>query len=106
VISGEITCWTAKKSGILPHEPRLLRPSISRRAIREARLYIGTGKNGREFAVLEFTGARVHEPIDDPFERRTAELAKIPKTFASFWWTCMRKPARKTGDGWYLDGAR
>jgi len=57
-----------------------------------------------KFAVLNLQGRVFMTPIDDPFRKADSELAKFRKTLLSFWWTCTRKPAARTGDGRYLDG--
>src|SRR5712675_1932072 len=67
--------------------------------------YVGVAKNGVKYAVLNLQGRVFLTPIDDPFRKADAELAKLPADVA-FVFVDMHAEttSEKIAMGWYLDG--
>jgi len=106
VLTGGNHSWDRKEIlEYLPHQPRLLRPANFPEGAPGSGTYVGVAKNGVKFAVLNLQGRVFMTPIDDPFRRADAELAKLP---ADVGFVLVDLHAETTSErvamGWYLDG--
>jgi metallophosphoesterase (TIGR00282 family) len=106
VLSGGNHSWDRKEIlEYMPHEPRLLRPANFPEGNVGSGLYISTAKNGVKYAVLNLQGRVFMTPIDDPFRKADAELARLPQDVA---FVLVDMHAETTSEklamGWYLDG--
>jgi 2',3'-cyclic-nucleotide 2'-phosphodiesterase len=106
VITGGNHSWDRKEIfDYMPHQPRLLRPGNFAEGTPGSGLYVGSGKNGAKFAVLNLQG-RVFLPAnDDPFKKADSELAQLPSdvdfVLVDFHG---ETTSEKIALGWYLDG--
>jgi metallophosphoesterase (TIGR00282 family) len=106
VLTGGNHSWDRKEIlEYLPHQPRLLRPSNFPEGVPGTGTYVGVAKNGTKYAVLNLQGRVFLTPIDDPFRKADAELAKLPADVA-FVFVDMHAEttSEKVAIGWYLDG--
>ncbi|MCU1240718.1 MAG: Metallophosphoesterase [Candidatus Acidoferrum typicum] len=106
VLTGGNHSWDRKEIlEYLPHQPRLLRPGNFPEGVPGTGTYVGVAKNGTKFAVLNLQGRVFLTPIDDPFRKADAELAKLPADVA-FVFVDMHAEttSEKMAMGWYLDG--
>jgi 2',3'-cyclic-nucleotide 2'-phosphodiesterase len=106
VLSGGNHSWDRKEIlEYLPHQPRLLRPANFPDGVPGSGVYVGTAKNGVKYAVLNLQGRTFMTPIEDPFRKADAELAKLPRD-VSFVFVDMHAEAtsEKLAMGYYLDG--
>lgn len=106
VVTGGNHSWDRKEIlEFMPHEPRLLRPANFPENNPGAGLYVGTARNGVQFAVLNLQGRIFLPSNDDPFRKADAELAKLPPDVA-FVLVDMHgeTTSEKIALGWYLDG--
>src|ERR1700740_2506359 len=79
VLTGGNHSWDRKEVlEYMPHQPRLLRPGNFPEGTPGGGTFIGTAKNGMKYAVLNLQGRVFLTPIDDPFRKADAELAKLP----------------------------
>jgi 2',3'-cyclic-nucleotide 2'-phosphodiesterase len=106
VLTGGNHSWDRKEIlEFLPHEPRLLRPANFPEGNPGTGLYLGTSKNGVNYAVLNLQGRVFMTPIDDPFRKADSELAKIPQDVALVFVDMHAETtSEKIAMGWYLDG--
>jgi len=88
-----------------PHQPRLLRPANYPAEAPGSGLFVGAGKNGVRFAVLNIQGRVFMPALDDPFRVADRELARIPEDVR---FVLVDHHAETTSEkiamGWYLDG--
>jgi metallophosphoesterase (TIGR00282 family) len=106
VLTGGNHSWDRKEIlEYMPHEPRLLRPGNFPEGVPGTGTYVGVAKNGVKYAVLNLQGRVFLTPIDDPFRKADAELAKLPEDVA-FVFVDMHAEttSEKVALGWYLDG--
>src|SRR6267143_5005541 len=106
VLTGGNHSWDRKEIlDYLPHQPRLLRPGNFPEGTPGTGTYVGTAKNGVKFAILNLQGRVFMTPIDDPFRKADAELARLPADVA-FVLVDMHAEttSEKVAMGWYLDG--
>jgi hypothetical protein len=106
VLTGGNHSWDRREIlEYMPHEPRLLRPANFPDGNPGSGLYVGTAKNGVQYAVLNLQGRVFLTPIDDPFRKADSELAKIPADVA-FVFVDMHAEttSEKIAMGRYLDG--
>jgi metallophosphoesterase (TIGR00282 family) len=106
VLTGGNHSWDRKEIlEYLPHQPRLLRPGNFPAGVPGTGTYVGVAKNGTKYAVLNLQGRVFLTPIDDPFRKADAELAKLPADVA-FVFVDMHAEttSEKMAMGWYLDG--
>ena len=106
VLTGGNHSWDRKEIlEYLPHQPRLLRPGNFPAGAPGAGAYVGVAKNGVKFAILNLQGRVFMAPIDDPFRKADAELARLPADIA-FVLVDMHSEttSEKVAMGWYLDG--
>jgi len=106
VLTGGNHSWDRKEIlEHLPHQPRLLRPANFPDGAPGSGIYLGTTKTGVKYAVLNLQGRVFLTPIDDPFRKADAELAKLPPDLA---FVLVDLHAETTSEklamGWYLDG--
>ncbi len=106
VLTGGNHSWDRKEIlEYLPHQPRLLRPANFPEGAPGSGIYLGTTKAGVKYAVLNLQGRVFLTPIDDPFRKADAELAKLPPDLA---FVLVDLHAETTSEklamGWYLDG--
>jgi metallophosphoesterase (TIGR00282 family) len=106
VLTGGNHSWDRKEIlEYMPHQPRLLRPGNFPEGVAGSGSYVGVAKNGVKYAVLNLQGRVFLTPIDDPFRKVDAELAKLPPDVA-FVFVDMHAEttSEKVAMGWYLDG--
>jgi metallophosphoesterase (TIGR00282 family) len=106
VLTGGNHSWDRKEIlEYMPHQPRLLRPGNFPEGVPGTGTYVGVAKNGVKYAVLNLQGRVFLTPIDDPFRKADAELAKLPADVA-FVFVDMHAEttSEKIAMGWYLDG--
>jgi 2',3'-cyclic-nucleotide 2'-phosphodiesterase len=106
VLTGGNHSWDRKEIiEYMPHQPRLLRPANFPEGNVGSGLFVGTAKNGVNYAVLNLQGRVFMTPIDDPFRKADSELAKLPADVA---FVLVDMHAETTSEkiamGWYLDG--
>ncbi len=106
VLTGGNHSWDRKEIlEYLPHQPRLLRPANFPDGAPGSGIYLGTTKTSVKYAVLNLQGRVFLTPIDDPFRKADAELAKLPPELA---FVLVDLHAETTSEklamGWYLDG--
>src|SRR3982074_3039385 len=106
VLTGGDHSWGRKENlEYLPPQPRLLRPGNFPEGSPGSGVYVGTAKNGVKYAVLNLQGRVFLTPIEDPFRKADAELAKLPP-YVAFVLVDMHAEttSEKLAMGWYLDG--
>jgi metallophosphoesterase (TIGR00282 family) len=106
VLTGGNHSWDRREIlEYMPHQPRLLRPGNFPDGVPGTGTYVGVAKNGLKYAVLNLQGRVFLTPIDDPFRKADAELAKLPADVA-FVFVDMHAEttSEKMAMGWYLDG--
>jgi len=106
VVTGGNHSWDRKEIlEYMPHQPRLLRPGNFPEGVPGTGTYVGVAKNGIKYAVLNLQGRVFLTPIDDPFRKADAELAKLPADVA-FVLVDMHAEttSEKVAMGWYVDG--
>jgi len=106
VLTGGNHSWDRKEIlEYMPHQPRLLRPANFPEGNPGAGVYVGTSKNGMNYAVLNLQGRIFLPAIDDPFRKADSELGKLPAEVA-FVLVDMHAEttSEKVAMGWYLDG--
>jgi len=106
VLSGGNHSWDRKEIiEFMPHEPRLLRPANFPDGNAGSGQYVGTAKNGVEYAVINLQGRVFLPAIDDPFRKADELLASLPPSVA---FVLVDMHAETTSEkiamGWYLDG--
>jgi len=106
VLSGGNHSWDRREIiEFMPHEPRLLRPANFPDANVGSGLYVGTAKNGMEYAVINLQGRVFLPAIDDPFRKADELLASLSPSVA---FVLVDMHAETTSEkmamGWYLDG--
>jgi len=106
VLTGGNHSWDRKEIfDYIPNEPRLLRPANFADGNPGSGLYLGTAKNGVEYAVLNLQGRVFLPPNDDPFKKADRELSKLPPHVA---FVLVDMHAETTSEkialGWHLDG--
>jgi 2',3'-cyclic-nucleotide 2'-phosphodiesterase len=106
VLSGGNHSWDRREIiEFMPHEPRLLRPANFPDANVGSGLYVGTAKNGVEYAVINLQGRVFLPAIDDPFRKADELLASLLPSVA---FVLVDMHAETTSEkmamGWYLDG--
>lgn len=106
VLTGGNHSWDRREIlEYMPHQPRLLRPGNFPEGVPGTGTYVGVAKNGIKYAVLNLQGRVFLTPIDDPFRKAEAELAKLPADVA---FVLVDMHAETTSEkmamGWYLDG--
>jgi metallophosphoesterase (TIGR00282 family) len=106
VLTGGNHSWDRKEIlEYMPHQPRLLRPGNFPEGVPGTGTYVGVAKNGVKYAVLNLQGRVFLTPIDDPFRKADAELAKLPADVAFvFVDVHAETTSEKVAMGWYLDG--
>jgi metallophosphoesterase (TIGR00282 family) len=106
VLTGGNHSWDRKEIlDYMPHQPRLLRPGNFPERAPGFGSFIGTAKNGVKYAVLNLQGRVFLTPIDDPFRKADAELAKLPGDVAFVLVDLHAETtSEKVAMGWYLDG--
>ena len=106
VLTGGNHSWDRKEIlDYMPHQPRLLRPGNFPESTPGFGSFIGTAKNGVKYAVLNLQGRVFLTPIDDPFRKADAELAKLPADVAFVLVDIHAETtSEKIAMGWYLDG--
>ena len=106
VLTGGNHSWDRKEIfDYMPHEPRLLRPGNFAEGSPGSGLYVGTAKNGTNYAVLNLQGRVFLPAIDDPFRKADSELAKLPSDVAFILVDMHAETtSEKIAMGWYLDG--
>jgi metallophosphoesterase (TIGR00282 family) len=106
VLTGGNHSWDRKERlEYMPHQPRLLRPGNVPDGVPGTGTYVGVAKNGVKYAVLNLQGRVFLTPIDDPFRKADAELAKLPADVAFvFVDVHAETTSEKVAMGWYLDG--
>jgi len=106
VITGGNHSWDRREIfDFMPHEPRLLRPGNFPEGNPGSGLYVGTAKNGVQYAILNLQGRVFLAPSDDPFKKADSELAKLSPD-VTFVLVDMHAEttSEKVALGWYLDG--
>ena len=106
VISGGNHSWDRREiMEFMPYEPRLLRPANFPDGNPGSGMYVGTGKNGVKYAVINLQGRVFLPAIDDPFRKADELLASL---FADVAMVFVDMHAETTSEkialGWYLDG--
>jgi metallophosphoesterase (TIGR00282 family) len=106
VLTGGNHSWDRKEIlEYMPHQPRLLRPGNFPEGVPGTGTYVGVAKNGLKYAVLNLQGRVFLTPIDDPFRKADAELAKLPVDVAFVFIDMHAETtSEKVALGWYLDG--
>ena len=106
VLTGGNHSWDRKEIlEYLPHQPRLLRPGNFPEGVPGTGTYVGVAKNGIKYAVLNLQGRVFLTPIEDPFRKADAELAKLPPDVAFVFVDIHAETtSEKVAMGWYLDG--
>jgi 2',3'-cyclic-nucleotide 2'-phosphodiesterase len=106
VLTGGNHSWDRKEIfDYMPGEPRLLRPGNFPEGSPGRGLYVGTAKNGTNYAVLNLQGRVFLPAIDDPFRKADSELAKLPSDVAFILVDMHAETtSEKIAMGWYLDG--
>jgi 2',3'-cyclic-nucleotide 2'-phosphodiesterase len=106
VLTGGNHSWDRKEIlDYMPHQPRLLRPGNFPEGTPGFGSFIGTAKTGVRYAVLNLQGRVFLTPIDDPFRKADAELAKLPADVAIVLVDIHAETtSEKMAMGWYLDG--
>jgi metallophosphoesterase (TIGR00282 family) len=106
VLTGGNHSWDRKEIlEYMPYQPRLLRPGNFPEGVPGSGTYVGVAKNGVKYAVLNLQGRVFLTPIEDPFRKADAELAKLPSD-VTFVLVDMHAEttSEKVAMGWYLDG--
>ena len=106
VISGGNHSWDRREiMEFMPHEPRLLRPANFPYGTPGRGMYVGTGKNGMKYAVINLQGRVFLPAIEDPFKTADELLASL---LADVAFVLVDFHAETTSEkialGWYLDG--
>jgi len=106
VLTGGNHSWDRKEIlEYMPHQPRLLRPGNFPEGVPGTGTYVGVARNDLKYAVLNLQGRVFLTPIDDPFRKADAELAKLPADVAFvFVDVHAETTSEKVAMGWYLDG--
>jgi len=106
VLTGGNHSWDRKEIlEYMPHQPRLLRPANFPDSVPGSGVHVGTAKNGVKYAVLNLQGRVFLTPIDDPFRKADAELAKLsPEVSFVLVDVHAETTSEKLALGWYLDG--
>ncbi len=106
VLTGGNHSWDRKEIlDYMPHQPRLLRPGNFPEGTPGSGSFIGTAKTGVKYAVLNLQGRVFLTPIDDPFRKADAELAKLPADVDVILVDLHAETtSEKIAMGWYLDG--
>lgn len=106
VISGGNHIWDRKEIlDYFPHQPRLLRPANFPNGAPGSGLYVGKGKNGVDYAVIDLQGRTFMPPLDDPFRSAERELARIPAHVKVILVDIHAEAtSEKVAMGWFLDG--
>jgi 2',3'-cyclic-nucleotide 2'-phosphodiesterase len=106
VMTGGNHIWDRKEIlEYFAHQPRLIRPANFPEGAPGSGLFVGTAKNGVQYAVLDLQGRTFMTPIDDPFRVAERELGKVP---ADVKVVVVDMHAEATSEkqamGWFLDG--
>jgi 2',3'-cyclic-nucleotide 2'-phosphodiesterase len=106
VLTGGNHSWDRKEiHEYMPHQPRLLRPGNFPVGTPGSGTFTGSAKNGVKYAVLNLQGRVFLAPIDDPFRKADAELAKLPADVDVILVDLHAETtSEKIAMGWYLDG--
>jgi 2',3'-cyclic-nucleotide 2'-phosphodiesterase len=106
VLTGGNHSWDRKEIfDYMPHQPRLLRPGNFPEGTPGSGSFIGAAKNDVKYAVLNLQGRVFLAPIDDPFRKADAELAKLPADVDVILVDLHAETtSEKIAMGWYLDG--
>jgi 2',3'-cyclic-nucleotide 2'-phosphodiesterase len=106
VLTGGNHSWDRKEIfDYMPHQPRLLRPGNFPEGTPGFGSFIGAAKNDVKYAVLNLQGRVFLAPIDDPFRKADAELAKLPADVDVILVDLHAETtSEKIAMGWYLDG--
>jgi 2',3'-cyclic-nucleotide 2'-phosphodiesterase len=106
VLTGGNHSWDRKEIfDYMPHQPRLLRPGNFPEGTPGFGSFVGTAKDGVKYAVLNLQGRVFLAPIDDPFRKADAELAKLPADVDVILVDLHAETtSEKVAMGWYLDG--
>jgi 2',3'-cyclic-nucleotide 2'-phosphodiesterase len=106
VLTGGNHSWDRKEIfDYMPHQPRLLRPGNFPEGTPGFGAFIGAAKNDVKYAVLNLQGRVFLAPIDDPFRKADAELAKLPADVDVILVDLHAETtSEKIAMGWYLDG--
>jgi hypothetical protein len=106
VLTGGNHSWDRKEIfDYMPHQPRLLRPGNFPEGTPGFGSFVGTAKNGVKYAVLNLQGRVFLAPIDDPFRKADAELARLPADVDVILVDLHAETtSEKVAMGWYLDG--
>jgi 2',3'-cyclic-nucleotide 2'-phosphodiesterase len=106
VLTGGNHSWDRKEIfDYMPHQPRLLRPGNFPEGTPGFGSFVATAKNGVKYAVLNLQGRVFLAPIDDPFRKADAELAKLPADVDVILVDLHAETtSEKVAMGWYLDG--
>jgi metallophosphoesterase (TIGR00282 family) len=106
VLTGGNHSWDRKEIlEYMPHQPRLLRPGNFPEGTPGFGSFVGTAKSGVKYAVLNLQGRVFLAPIDDPFRKADAELAKLPADVDVILVDLHAETtSEKVAMGWYLDG--
>ena len=106
VLTGGNHSWDRKEiHEYMPHQPRLLRPGNFPEGTPGSGTFTGNTKNGVKYAVLNLQGRVFLAPIDDPFRKADAELAKLPADVDIILVDLHAETtSEKIAMGWYLDG--
>jgi hypothetical protein len=106
VLTGGNHSWDRKEIfDYMPHQPRLLRPGNFPEGTPGFGSFVGTAKSGVKYAVLNLQGRVFLAPIDDPFRKADAELAKLPADVDVILVDLHAETtSEKVAMGWYLDG--
>ena len=106
VLTGGNHSWDRKEIfDYMPHQPRLLRPGNFPEGTPGFGSFIGAAKNDVKYAVLNLQGRVFLAPIDDPFRKADAQLAKLPADVDVILVDLHAETtSEKIAMGWYLDG--
>jgi metallophosphoesterase (TIGR00282 family) len=106
VLTGGNHSWDRKEiHEYMPHQPRLLRPGNFPEGTPGSGTFTGSAKNDVKYAVLNLQGRVFLAPIDDPFRKADAELAKLPADVDIILVDLHAETtSEKIAMGWYLDG--
>ena len=106
VLTGGNHSWDRKEiHEYMPQQPRLLRPGNFPEGTPGSGTFTGNAKNGVKYAVLNLQGRVFLAPIDDPFRKADAELAKLPADVDIILVDLHAETtSEKIAMGWYLDG--
>jgi 2',3'-cyclic-nucleotide 2'-phosphodiesterase len=106
VLTGGNHIWDRKElMEYFPHQPRLLRPANFPDGLPGSGLYIGSTRNGVQYAVLNLQGRTFMAPIDCPFRASEHELARIPPEVKVIVVDMHAETtSEKQAMGWFLDG--